>query len=364
MYKKIKKYDILCISRKCKVSDKMLEVKFYNSVEDSLLKFAVIISQSKGKWVFCKHKERDTYEVPGGHREDGESILETAKRELQEETGAVRFDIKLVCVYSVTGKTRVNETGEETFGLLCYAEISEFSGKLDSEMEKVVLMEELPESWTYPLIQPRLIEEFERRKMQEHNNEAIYTRRSIRKYEEKPISKDVLEQIIDAGRVAPSAKNRQPWKYLVYSGEAKARLLSIMKKGIEIEKTNPRLPLSVNGISDAKNTLRIMETAPIVIIALNTNGKSPFIQLDADDRFTEMNDLLSIGASIENMLLKADELNIGTLWIGNTCFAYQELMEYIGATEELVGAIALGYKAETPAMRPRKKLDDIVEYYD
>ena len=57
---------------------------FYNSVEDSLLKFAVIISKSIVKWVFCKHKERDTYEVPGGHREDGESILETAKRELQE----------------------------------------------------------------------------------------------------------------------------------------------------------------------------------------------------------------------------------------------------------------------------------------
>ena len=61
----------------------MLEVKFYDSVDDSLLKFAVIVSQSNGKWVFCKHKERDTYEVPGGHREAGESILETAKRELQ-----------------------------------------------------------------------------------------------------------------------------------------------------------------------------------------------------------------------------------------------------------------------------------------
>lgn len=225
-------------------------------------------------------------------------------------------------------------------------------------------MEELPESWTYPLIQPRLIEEFERRKMQEHNNEAIYTRRSIRKYEEKPIPKDVLEQIIDAGRVAPSAKNRQPWKYLVYSGEEKARLLCIMKKGIEMEEINPRLPLSVSGIPDAKNTLRIMETAPVVIVVLNTNGKSPFVQLDVDDRFTEMNDLLSIGASIENMLLKAEELNIGTLWIGNTCFAYQELIEYIGSTAELVGAIALGYKAETPAMRPRKRLEDIVEYYD
>lgn len=141
----------------------MLEVKFYDTVDDTLLKFAVIISKSDGKWVFCKHKERDTYEVPGGHREVGESIIETAKRELQEETGAIRFEIKPVCVYSVIGKTRVNETGEESFGLLCYAEISEFSGKLDSEMEIVILMDELPTDWTYPLIQPRLIEEFERR---------------------------------------------------------------------------------------------------------------------------------------------------------------------------------------------------------
>lgn len=97
----------------------MMEVKFYDSVDDSLLKFAVIISQSNGKWVFCKHRERDTYEVPGGHREAGEDILETARRELQEETGAVEFEIKPICVYSVTGKTRVNGTGEETFGLAC-----------------------------------------------------------------------------------------------------------------------------------------------------------------------------------------------------------------------------------------------------
>ena len=138
----------------------MLEVKFYNSVDDSLLKFAVIVSQSNGKWVFCKHKERDTYEVPGGHREAGESILETAKRELQEETGAIRFDMKPLCVYSVTGKTRVNDAGEESFGLLCYAEITEFATELHSEMEKIVLLGELPEEWTYPLIQPKLIEKY------------------------------------------------------------------------------------------------------------------------------------------------------------------------------------------------------------
>lgn len=117
-------------------------------------------------------------------------------------------------------------------------------------------------------------------KKEEKVLKEIYTRCSIRKYEEKPISKDVLEQIIDAGRVAPSAKNRQPWKYLVYSGEEKDKLLAVMEKGIEMEEINPRLPLSVSGIPDAKNTLRIMETAPIVIIVLNTNGKSPFLQLN------------------------------------------------------------------------------------
>ena len=137
-----------------------LEVKFYDTVADSLLRFAVIISQSNGKWVFCKHKERDTYEVPGGHREAGEDILETAKRELQEETGAIQFDMKPICVYSVTGKNRVNDTGEETYGLLCFAEITEFDKELHSEMEKVVLLDGLPENWTYPLIQPKLIEKY------------------------------------------------------------------------------------------------------------------------------------------------------------------------------------------------------------
>ncbi len=137
-----------------------LEVKFYDTVADSLLKFAVIISQSNGKWVFCKHKERDTYEVPGGHREAGEDILETAKRELREETGAIQFDMKPICVYSVTGKNRVNDTGEETYGLLCFAEITELDKELHSEMEKVVLLDKLPENWTYPLIQPKLIEKY------------------------------------------------------------------------------------------------------------------------------------------------------------------------------------------------------------
>ena len=101
--------------------------------------------------------------MPGGHREAGEDILETAKRELQEETGAIKFEIKPICVYSVIGKTRVNDTGEETFGMLYFADITMFEEELHSEMEKVVLLDELPTEWAYPLIQPLLIEEYERR---------------------------------------------------------------------------------------------------------------------------------------------------------------------------------------------------------
>ena len=141
----------------------MIEVKFYNEVADELLKFAVIISKTNGKWVFCKHKERDTYEVPCGHREEIENILETAKRELKEETGALDFTISPICVYSVTGKNKVKETGEETYGMLFFADIKTFENELHSEMEKVLITDTLVENWTYPLIQPKLIEEAKQR---------------------------------------------------------------------------------------------------------------------------------------------------------------------------------------------------------
>ena len=137
----------------------MLEVKFYDQVEDNLLKFAVIISKTEGKWVFCKHKDRDTYEVPGGHREFGESIMNTARRELMEETGATEFNIKPICVYSVKGKTRVNENADdESFGMLFIADIVSFE-ELHSEIEEILITDILVENWIYPLIQPKLIEE-------------------------------------------------------------------------------------------------------------------------------------------------------------------------------------------------------------
>lgn len=140
----------------------MTKVQFYDSVDDDLLRFAVIIARAEGKLVFCKHRERDTYEIPGGHREEGEEILDTARRELQEETGALDFHIEPICVYSVTAPDNLNH-GQESFGMLYLADIYEFEKELHHEIGTIILVDELEEDWTYPKIQPKLIEEAKRR---------------------------------------------------------------------------------------------------------------------------------------------------------------------------------------------------------
>lgn len=133
-----------------------VRVRFYDHAPDEKLRFAVVVAQAQGRWVFCKHKQRDTFECPGGKREPGESILAAAERELREESGAASFRLYPVCVYSVIRGARDNPE-EESFGMLYYGEIFSFEGELHSEMERVELFDHLPEQWTYPQIQPMFL---------------------------------------------------------------------------------------------------------------------------------------------------------------------------------------------------------------
>ena len=144
----------------------MIELLFNHPVSDDLLSFTVIAARSDGQWIFCRHKGRTTYECPGGHREDGETIEETARRELYEETGALQYDLMPVCAYSIKGYDGVVEYKEAIYGMLFYAEICTFGALPDMEIESVSQMdihgisrfEELPVEWTYPEIQPQLLE--------------------------------------------------------------------------------------------------------------------------------------------------------------------------------------------------------------
>ncbi|MFH1254816.1 MAG: NUDIX domain-containing protein [bacterium] len=131
----------------------MIKVEFHKlkTVEDSKLAFAVICSKFKEKWIWVKHKKRITWEIPGGRREQGEDILDTARRELFEETGATNFELTEICEYSVTKDTQTR------YGRLYYANVKELKQTLDFEIEKIQFFDELPQDLTYPKIQPLLL---------------------------------------------------------------------------------------------------------------------------------------------------------------------------------------------------------------
>ncbi|CAK7086253.1 NUDIX domain-containing protein [Tissierella sp.] len=137
----------------------MIKVNFHdlNTIEDDKLQFAVIMARCEGKWIFVRHKERLTWEIPGGHRERNEDINFTASRELMEETGAQEFKIIPVCIYSV------NRDEIESFGQLFYSEVESLDELPNSEIGEARLFDTIPQDLTYPLIQPYLfnrIEEF------------------------------------------------------------------------------------------------------------------------------------------------------------------------------------------------------------
>lgn len=133
-----------------------VSVNFHNEAVIPGVKFlySVVAARYNGRWIFVRHHDSETWELPAGHIEPGETPYEAACRELEEETGATDYVIDKVSVYSVT-------TREETrYGVLFLAEIYGMEDFYDkSEVQEILISETVPEPMTYPEIQPRFFEE-------------------------------------------------------------------------------------------------------------------------------------------------------------------------------------------------------------
>lgn len=192
----------------------------------------------------------------------------------------------------------------------------------------------------------------------------IYDRRSIRKYKDLPVPKELTEKIIRAGMLAPSSKNRQPWSFIAVSGKARNDMVSALRIGLEREKNDPFLPESSFYIDGAEHTFKIMEQAPVTIFIINRMGADLNKPLTAEERIYEICNAQSIGAAIENMTLEATSLGLGSLWICDIFFAYSELKEWLGCDGEPFAALTLGYADEKPPQRPRLNINEILRWVE
>ena len=178
--------------------------------------------------------------------------------------------------------------------------------------------------------------------------EAIEGRRSIREYKPNPVSKEMIKDILEAGNWAPSAKNGHQWRFTVLTGDSKDKYNEMFRDTLNkfIQKHGRKEAGSAPWI------LEVMEEAPVVVIVWNTNENG------------WMTDEHSVAAAIQNICLRAYDLGLGSLWIGDVFYAYPETREYFGKDWKLSGAITLGYAATEGKIPKKKSLEDVTEFLE
>ncbi len=186
--------------------------------------------------------------------------------------------------------------------------------------------------------------------------DAIAARRSIRRFKDDPVPEEALQAILTAATQAPSAKNRQPWRFHVVRGEQRAEMGRVMRQGIA------RMKAQGVDVGSAVGSARVMETAPLTVFVFNPEGLHPWLTRSTEQMFLDVVNVQSVGAAIQNMLLAALDLGLGSLWICDVFYAYQELCDWLGEGGQMIAAVALGYAGESPAPRPRRTAAQVTRW--
>lgn len=183
--------------------------------------------------------------------------------------------------------------------------------------------------------------------------ETITERRSIRKFKDITLSEEKLNTILKAATLAPSGKNRQPWKFVLVKEDKRSEMVDIMRRGIS------KMKEMGEDVGSSEQSADIMEQAPVTIFIFNPYGQHPWLPRSVKQSFENLVDIQSAGAAIQNMLLAAQDLGIGSLWICNIFYAYEGLCRWLDEEGEMVAAVSLGYPDETPDARPRKAVEEV-----
>lgn len=186
--------------------------------------------------------------------------------------------------------------------------------------------------------------------------QAIESRRSIRRFKPDALPCETIEMILDAARLSPSGKNNQPWQFVVVQGNEREAMSEALQAGLKAMKEQG-IPTG-----SAEYTFRIMKDAPAVVFVFNSKNPGPWDEEKIEEQIASVVNIQSIGGAIYGMLLRAQELGVGSLWICDTFAAYAQLTSWLGWSGLLVAAEALGYADEAPAPRPRQPLGELVEW--
>ena len=184
--------------------------------------------------------------------------------------------------------------------------------------------------------------------------DAIIDRRSIRKFQDRKVPRKFIEKILELTVKAPSGKNRQPWRFVVLEGKKKDELVDIMTNNVEA--------LNKEGLDtgSCRGTIKVIEQAQAIIFVFNA-----YSRLEKDyNNYRWLTDIQSIGGAIQTMILAAQNLGLGTLWICDVFYADREICSWLNRDDELVAAVAIGYADESPHPRPRKNWKEITEWID
>ncbi len=186
--------------------------------------------------------------------------------------------------------------------------------------------------------------------------EAIARRRSIRKFKSDPVPREYIEKVLAAAVLAPSAKNRQPWRFVVLQGAAREKLARLMIERAEF--------LEAHGeqTGSCRNSAGTIAQAPVTVVVFNAGYQHD--GLIRDHVTYNAPDIQSIGGMVQTMLLAAEDLGLGTLWICDALYAYPKIRDWLGKRDELVTAVSIGYADEAPAARSRKPWPEVTTWND